>query len=109
MGSSSRMVRFVRSRSAIIDDLARSQARGVRQLQLVEELIVYAEVPFWISEMRHGTYGNYVKTWYGAGRVELNGASFRGLKKRLKSVGIKLTKDYDTFTVTMRWIGDDNE
>lgn len=81
----------------LIRRLATSQARGERQLSLVNELVSYKDTP--IFPLVIPVYGGTTTHVYG--RTHLPGSSWRNLRKRLVSVGFIFIVDRENMTVTM--------
>lgn len=75
--------------------LATSQARGVRQMSFINELMAFRPVHYRyipIPERREAIV---------FGRSELNGTSWFNLKRRLVSVGFSFSRDSEKRTITM--------
>lgn len=78
----------------MIERLARSQARGERQMQYVSELLSRKPVHYTYKEVP----GKVVKRY---GYAELSTTSYVNLRKRLREVGFAFKTDTERMTVEM--------
>lgn len=81
----------------IIRRLAVSQARGERQLSLVNELLSFREVDVSYVQIP-GIYGSRSPVF---GLTRLPSQSLRNLRKRLTSVGFVVKIDWEESTIRM--------
>lgn len=84
----------------LIRRLATSQARGERQLSLVNELLTFRPVPYY--RLRVPTmYGPAEMTRYGKSALEYR--SWKNLRKRLVSVGFVVETSRGSQTVRLHF------
>ena len=79
--------------------LATSQARGERQLSLVNELLSFYPVPTYYYEVP-GLYGSK-SVLFGKSRLPIK--SWKNLRKRLVTVGFVVERDFQAETVTLHF------
>ena len=85
---------------SVIRQLATSQARGTRQLSLVNELLAFVTVPINLDPIPQWRNGQQLTTvTYGDSR--LRHSSYAPLKRRLTEVGFILVANKERTQVTM--------
>lgn len=83
----------------IIRRLAISQARGVNQLSLINELVTWAPVSFEWYEIP--TYGNPSTRVYGVTRLQHR--SWKSVKARLVAVGFVIEESRESMTIQLHF------
>ena len=81
----------------LVRRLATSQARGVRQMSFINELLVGIPVRYRLTVVP----GSYETTIYG--ESELARRSWNNLKRRLVSVGFLVLDKKDSKTITLKF------
>ena len=87
-----------------VQDLARAQAKGPRQLELVDELLTFDLVPINYPVVPRPTErggGQQIVTTYG--KCSLPAASYKPLKKRLIDAGFVIERKRNNEAVLLVW------
>lgn len=87
-----------------VQELARAQAKGPRQLELVDELLTFDLVPINYPVVPRPTSrggGQQIVTTYG--KCSLPAASYQPLKKRLIDAGFVIERKRNNEAVLLVW------
>ena len=87
-----------------VQELARAQAKGPRQLELVDELLTFDLVPINYPVVPRPTSrggGQQIVTTYG--KCSLPAASYKPLKKRLIDAGFVIERKRNNEAVLLVW------